>query len=598
MMEKIKVSDIRAKFPMYADLSDEQLLIGIRKRFYPDIPMPRFAALIDFDTQRDALGKEVVGDTNTFLAGAGKAFTDLARGAGQALGVVSRRDVADSRANDSALMSTTGGKIGNIVGNVASLAPTALIPGAGTYAGASTIGAISGALQPSESTEETVKNLAIGGLLAPAGIVATRAAASGGNAIRGLVEPFTKKGQEAISARTLQQFATDPSKARAALSSAKPLVPGSIPTMAQASGDAGLAQLERTLVNNPESGKILAGRFADQRAARLAAVQEIAGTDDYYNAIKSGRDVFAREDYARAMSEGIDREMSIALKPQIKSLMERPSIQQAKREALSLAREQNIAVKDFGSIEGLDWLKKGLDSLISSAKKPGSSISNERLRSLVQTKQDLMSVIEDVAPAYKAANDNFAGMSRNINSMDAARGLLDRMQSPLARFGANTREMKNEYARALEAATESVKKTTGMDRPLSQVMNPRDVRALNAVAEDMARAAKAEDLGRAVGSNTAQNLAAQNLLRRTLGPSGLPQSWSESNALQAFLSPYTGVAKLAGSEQAILDRIAAAALDPLDAAFLLGSSATRGSMPQGLLRYAPVAPLSLPYAQQ
>src|SRR5580765_1996568 len=52
---KIKLSEIRAKFPMYSDMSDDQLLSGIRQKFYPDIPMGQFAKRIDYDTQRAAL---------------------------------------------------------------------------------------------------------------------------------------------------------------------------------------------------------------------------------------------------------------------------------------------------------------------------------------------------------------------------------------------------------------------------------------------------------------------------------------------------------------------------------------------------------------
>ena len=144
----VKLSEIRAKFPMYADLSDEQLLIGVRKQFYPDIPMAKFAGMVDFDTQRQALQRDAAEASGPFLSGVGQAMTNLARGVGQAFGAVSREDVKDSRALDAGLSSTTGGKVGNVVGNVAVMLPAALIPGANAYAGAAGIGALTGALQP------------------------------------------------------------------------------------------------------------------------------------------------------------------------------------------------------------------------------------------------------------------------------------------------------------------------------------------------------------------------------------------------------------------------------------------------------------------
>ena len=218
------------------------------------------------------------------------------------------------------------------------------------------------------------------------------------------------------------------------------------------------------------------------------------------------------------------------------------------------------------------------------------------MRALVGTKDDLLKVIEKIAPAYKEARENFAKMSRQVNSMDVARDLLGRMQSPLARAGASQRELKNEYARALENAMESTKRATGLDLPASAFMPKNDLDTLLNVSKDMARSARVEDAGRAIGSNTAQNLAAQNLLRRTLGPTGMPQSWAESNALQAFLSPYTGLTKLAGSERAVLDRLTKAALDPMDAANLLSMSQPQsrtGLLGVEAMRYLPATSAGL-----
>ena len=67
-----------------------------------------------------------------YAAGMGKAGYDAARGLGQMIGAVSRKDIEDARKLDGPLMNTTAGQLGNITGNVAVLAPAALIPGAGT----------------------------------------------------------------------------------------------------------------------------------------------------------------------------------------------------------------------------------------------------------------------------------------------------------------------------------------------------------------------------------------------------------------------------------------------------------------------------------
>jgi hypothetical protein len=119
-----------------------------------------------------------------FLAGAGKAFSDIGRGVSQLTDeYVFRHDpqnlakvkqagqaeVAESRQRDAALMDTTAGTVGNVVGTVAAAAPTLAIPGANTVTGAAAIGAGMGALQPAVSDEERLKNTAIGGGAGAAG---------------------------------------------------------------------------------------------------------------------------------------------------------------------------------------------------------------------------------------------------------------------------------------------------------------------------------------------------------------------------------------------------------------------------------------------
>lgn len=98
-----------------------------------------------------------------FLAGAGKAVHDVGMGIGQLLGTTNRADVEEQRKTDAPLMATTAGKVGNFAGAVGMAAPTALVPGANTVAGAGVVGSLMGLLQPSTSTKETLTNVALGG---------------------------------------------------------------------------------------------------------------------------------------------------------------------------------------------------------------------------------------------------------------------------------------------------------------------------------------------------------------------------------------------------------------------------------------------------
>lgn len=154
----------------------------------------RFKQMLDPTSGMSTLDK--------LTAGAGKAVVDIGRGAGQWLGLVSRDDVAESRKTDAPLMKTGAGTVGNIAGNVAMLAPTALIPGANTYAGASAIGAVTGALQPSTSTAETAANIGLGGAGGAAGkAIADKAASVVTNARAQAAQAATQNAQRIGAAR-------------------------------------------------------------------------------------------------------------------------------------------------------------------------------------------------------------------------------------------------------------------------------------------------------------------------------------------------------------------------------------------------------------
>lgn len=598
-MDKIKVSEIRAKFPMYGDLSDDDLIIGIRQKFYPDIPIQQFVNRIDYDTQRARQGKEITDEMNgvrQFAAGMGKGMTDVARGIGQMTPFVSRSDVRESRELDAPLMRTGAGVAGNIAGTVIPMLPTAMIPGANTMAGSAAIGAGLGLLSPSESTRETLKNIGMGGVLAPLAIGVGRGLAAGVEGARALTAPFTRRGQERIAADVLQSAATNPQRAIQNMRGANVLVPGSAPTMGQVASDPGIAQLERTLAQTPDTAAPLQAAYEAQRAARAKALSDIAGTDEYYNAIREGRKLFAEQDYGKAMAAGIDQDMARALKPQIDSLLRRPSMQEAQQIAKRIAKEKDVTLTDMGSIEGLDWIKKSIDRQINSIKS-GTPIGKTDLETLLQTKDDLMQTIEQIAPAYKQANDAFAGMSRQVNSMDVARDLQRRLLGTQTQFGDIGTEGAEAYKRALMDAAESVKKQTGMNRPLSDVMLPNDVAMLENIGKDLARKQAAQNLGRGPGSPTMQNLASQAMIRRTLGPTGLPQSWAENTLLQTLLRPVDFAARV--GTQRVTGLLADAATNPQEAARLLAMQQalplTSNIMPN-MLRYGPA--LSVGVQQQ
>lgn len=175
-MDRIKMSDIRAKFPMYADVPDDDVLIALRQRFYRDIPPGEFYGLIDYDTERNRLRKqqlEGMSGTQKVVANVGAGMMDLVTGAKQlwtdATGTPeqqaeAQRGVSEKRRLDQALAEAAPG--GELVGKglqvAGNAAPTLALPVGSLYRGATALPRAMGMMQATP----TVARLGTGALVA------------------------------------------------------------------------------------------------------------------------------------------------------------------------------------------------------------------------------------------------------------------------------------------------------------------------------------------------------------------------------------------------------------------------------------------------
>jgi hypothetical protein len=158
----MKLSEVRKKFPMYADVPDEQLLIGLHRKFYSDMPFNEFNQKIQYDNAPDPT--QGMSGLHKFNAGVGKAFSDLGTGAAQLVGMgPNASEIQETRKLDAPLLKSGAGAAGNVAGNIAAFAPLAVVPGANTVAGAGALGAVTGAFQPTGSPEERLLNMGVGG---------------------------------------------------------------------------------------------------------------------------------------------------------------------------------------------------------------------------------------------------------------------------------------------------------------------------------------------------------------------------------------------------------------------------------------------------
>jgi hypothetical protein len=555
-MEKIKISEIRAKFPMYGDVSDQQLLTAVRKRYYDDIPAGQFISAIDFDTERERIQKEMLDSmsgSEKFFAGMGKSAMDLWRTGKRVANMAGVGDYDQAAAQrdkeiDAPLMSTGAGTAGAIAGDlmltavpgykaqqaisrgattaarVLPRAAAAATRGAAPYIGAAGSGALIGA---ATNPADMSGGAATGAAAGAAGEVAGRVLSSVYSGAKGALDPLTEQGRKRVLKRTFDRFATNPQAAMAAADNPQVLVPGSMPTLAEATMDPGLAQLQRgAAASSPDVASALAQSRNQQVAAYRAALDDLAGNDGRRAALDTAREAAADRLYGQARTEGL--QMTDDLTARVQQLMQKPSVQSAVEQAKVLARERGININDpAGSVAGLHYVKQALDDQIGAAVRAGN---NNLAGSLRQTQGELLSFLDEASPAYGAARRQFTEMSRPINQMDVVQTLRDKALPAITDLNPGmARVNANSYANALRNADDVAKRATGLrSATMDSVLDPQARQTVQGIGQDMARYAQATDLARVPGSPTAQYLGAQNVIRQMLGPLGIPQSAADS----------------------------------------------------------------------
>jgi hypothetical protein len=490
------------------------------------------------------------------LAGAGKAFVDMYRGGKQLLGIGDQKqlqqEIDEAKQLDAPLMHTTAGTVGNVLGNVAIAAPTAMIPGANTIAGGAAIGALTGAAQPVATGEDRLSNVKEGAIFGGAVPAVVRA---GKVAKAALVDPFTQAGRTRIVGNALNTAASNPVQAAANLRAATGATPGFMPTAGQAADDAGIASIERA------ARGIDPGGFGDvdksQRAALVNALRSVAGTPEQRAAAVAARDEAVKPLYDSATKATVSGD------DVLDQLLQRPSMQAAMTQAQKLAAErgQNFSLQAPKPVssglldaagnplsspetaatqytgQGLHDLKMGLSDAIGS---PMQGLQGAQRNAAVGTQEQYLNWLESKIPEYGQARQTFAEMSKPINQMDVGKELYQRFVPALA-DGADVpfKSRADALAQALRNGDDLTRNVTGMkSATFNGTMTPEQLSLLNGVVKDSQMKAAAETAGKGVGSDTVQKMAMSNLISEA----GLP-TWI--GAL-APLRPAAGILKTIG----------------------------------------------------
>lgn len=557
----------------------------------------------------DAGLQELGADPNSIAYGAGKLGGEIAGTAGVGSVVAAPLRAAATLA--------PAGNATNVLARLAQAAQTGGMSagtgaaGAGGMAariagGALTGGASAGLVDP----ESAGTGAAIGGALPPAlGLVGAAGRTAGA-----LVRPFYESGQRRIVGDTLREFASNPQAARSALSGAAEVVPGSAPIAATAAGDDGIAALSRAMQNaSPEYASNLAARQTAQNQARTAALEGIAGNTGKIDVAKAARDSLTspmREQVLEAagnvpadrMLGAIDRLISNpnnAGKLSQQALNEfRGRIAQFSEDGSINARALYEIRKDIntlqqGKLQGeagnlryassqLTGLKNIIDDAIDEASRrvppgaAGAAPSASREVSAFTPSTELGQVrgsavgpaspvqsaapggAQGARPSWRGYLQTYANESIPINQMQKLDEILKSVQ---------TGTVDSQGGAILSAAKlNNVLKNQGSD--LVKELSPEQLRILRAVQADLNAGQIANNTGRAVGSNTLQNIAQNQLLQSSLGNAIGGSNAARSTLGRLLQLPY-GTAN-----QQIQEQLGNALLNPRTAAQLMQDPAT------------------------
>lgn len=352
-------------------------------------------------------------------------------------------------------------------------------------------GAINGAASAALIDPAHMDRGAIIGGLIPGG--ATLAGATGsylGRAAKSLVQPLTKTGQENIAGNIISRFGEGGPMAI----NANEIVPGSMPTLAEATGNAGIAGLQRTARDlRPNAFQ---AREAQNASALTTKFDDIAGDAGQLEFFKTQRDQAAKELYGKALDR-IPEPVTPWLKGEINQLLKRPSIDDASRTAQKWAIERGEKPAMDGSLRALHDVKVALDDKIAGAVQAGQG---GEVKALKATQGKLLTVMEKLSPDYAEARATYAAMSKPINEMEALQGLkvTDKVGNiTLAKIQNAIKGLQNQRLQA------------GFNNAKS--VDEEKLKTLMSIRDDLLRK-ESNNAGKSAGSNTFQNIATDNIL--------------------------------------------------------------------------------------
>lgn len=340
-----------------------------------------------------------------------------------------------------------------------------------------------------------------------------KATGAGGKAVYNALDPKSKAYMTAAEGRTPEIIN--------ALLNAPELVPGSLPTAAQAATPAGATRFAALGKQSAEKLPTdYLAREATQKEAQLAAIRGVGKTEADIKAAETARTSVSDPLYKIADKAVVPADAAFAV------LTARPSMDKVLARAKQLAEEkgqtfqigQNAPAQTVPSpILGPNGLPVGSTTIPAQvASYPGSSlhfmklafddlirdpatfgIGKNEVNAISNTRGQFMNWFENKVPEYGQARTLFSAGSKPINQMQIGQFLEGKL-TPI--LGEETGRLRAAgFATAVENAPGTIQKaTTGLPRydNLAKIMSPEQMAVIDGIKDDLSRIAAAEYQGR------------------------------------------------------------------------------------------------------
>jgi hypothetical protein len=303
-----------------------------------------------------------------------------------------------------------------------------------------------------------------------------------------------------------------------ALRTAEEIVPGSMPTAAEAAaktGVVGYQQLGKSAAQELQTQ--FKARAAEKGAAQTKAIQQVGQTPEALEAAKTLRGETANINYGvsdkvlattddayaallktPAMQKALDKARELAANKrqplQIGEVTPEKIVPSALLNAQGKPVSQTVIPATQAQIPGtsVQLIKEAFDDLINDPAAAG--FKGNEARSIMNVKKDFLKWAESKNQPYAEARSTFAKQSEPINQMQVGQYLQERFTPTLGVGTAADRAQA--YGAALKDAPSTIKRATGDARfkELTQILTPDQVKILDDVKADLARSATSKNL--------------------------------------------------------------------------------------------------------